>query len=161
MRCHGYQSGLFGPFRGGSGTRLRTPFGAHLERPESSFGVESELNCGRIGVNLLSGARFFMQLISQLNSISRIDNSALNSTELYSHFNSAELTPLTQLTIELNSVSYSTQLNSNQITTQFNSTQITTQRHSALNETELYFQLHLVELIPSTQLTIELNSTHN
>ena len=102
-----------------------------------------------------------MQLISQLNSISRIDNSALNSTELYSHFNSAELTPLTQLTIEHNSVSYSTQLNSNQITTQLNSTQITTQRHSALNETELYFQLHSVELIPSTQLTIELNSIHN
>ena len=102
-----------------------------------------------------------MQLISQLNSISRIDNSALNSTALYSHFNSAELTPLTQLTIELNSVSYSTQLNSNQITTQFNSTQIPTQRHSALNSTAFYFQLNSAKLIPSTQLTILLNSIYN
>ena len=94
-------------FRGGSGTRLRTPFGAHLERPESSFGVESELNCGRIGGHFVSSARFVMQchathLTAEFNVTNR-HNSALNSIELYSHLNSAELIPLTQLTIELNS----------------------------------------------------------
>ena len=53
-------------FRGVSETRLRTPFGAHLERPESSFGVESELNCSRIGLT----AQFNLtnrQLSAQLN----------------------------------------------------------------------------------------------
>ena len=73
---------FLGLFRGGSGTRLRTPFGAHLERPESSFGVESELNCGRIGVNFLSGVRFVRQLTSRLNSISPIDTTQ-GSTQLH------------------------------------------------------------------------------
>ena len=43
-------------FRGVSGIRLRTPPGAHLERPESSFGVESEFHCGRIGAHFPGSA---------------------------------------------------------------------------------------------------------
>ena len=69
-------------FRGGSGTRLRTPFGAHLERPESSFGVESELNCGRTGDHFQSSVRFVTQLTSQLNLISPIDTTR-GSTQLH------------------------------------------------------------------------------
>ena len=69
-------------FRGLSGSRLRTPLGAHLECPESSFGVESELNCGRFGAHFQSSARFVMQLISQLNLISPIDTTR-GSTQLH------------------------------------------------------------------------------
>ena len=69
-------------FRGDSGTRLRTPFGAHLERPESSFGVESELNCGRFGAHFQSSVRFVTQLTSQLNLISPIDTTR-GSTQLH------------------------------------------------------------------------------
>ena len=137
---------MFGHFRGGSGTRLRTPFGAHLERPESSFGVESELNCSRIGVNFLSGVRFFMQLISQLNSISRIDNSALNSTELYSNVNPAELISLTQLTIELNSTHNWTQLSELPNTTQLKSTHDSIQLNANHTSTQLSVQLNCIPL---------------
>ena len=77
-------------FRGDSGTRLRTPFGAHLERPESSFGVESELNCGRIGAHFLSSARFVMQLISRLSSMSQIDTTQ-RSTQLNSQLNPTQM----------------------------------------------------------------------
>jgi hypothetical protein len=128
-------------FRSLSGIRLRSPFGTHLERPESSFSALGELSCGRIGAHFLSSNRFCTQLISQLNSISQIGttqrSTQLNSTptstqrssfhQLNSQLNS------TQLKIEVNSANYSTQLTSNQLTTQFNSTQLTTQRNSALN----------------------------
>ena len=76
-------------FRGVSGSRLRTPLGAHLERPESSFGVESELHCGRIGAHCLSSVRFVMRLISQLNLISQIDTTQ-GSTQLHFNFTSTQ-----------------------------------------------------------------------
>ena len=128
-------------FRGGSGTRLRTPFGAHLERPESSFGVESELNCGRIGAHFPSSARFVMQLqlISQLNSMSQIDT--------------------TQRSTQLNSTPTSTQRSSfHQLNSPLNSTQLKFEVNSA-NSTQptFYSQLNAAKLISLTQLTIELN----
>ena len=130
-------------FRGGSGTRLRTPFGAHLERRESSFGVESELNCGRIGAHFLSSAKFVMQLISQLNSMSQIDTTQ-RSTQLHSNFTSTQRSSFHELNSLLNSTQLKIEVNS------ANSTQPT-----------FYSQFNSAELFPLTQLTIELSSTHN
>ena len=67
-------------FRGVSGTRLRTPFGAHLERPESSFGVESELNCGRIGAHFPGSAG--LRSLGGMNSFHNSAQLTIQSAQL-------------------------------------------------------------------------------
>ena len=59
-------------FRGVSGTRLRTPRGAHLECLERSFGALGELNCGRIGAHFPGSAG-----LRSLGGMNSFHNSAL------------------------------------------------------------------------------------
>ena len=138
-------------FRGVSRIRRRTPPGAHLERPESSFE-------GRIGAPLRSNRSSFSrerrleepwsnEFVPQLSATHNSKrstqlNSTPNSTQLsLSHQLNSQFN-LTQVTPEFNSAKYSTQLNSNRLTTQLNalrnSTQLNpTQRNATRNTTQL------------------------
>ena len=119
-------------FRGVSGIRLRTPPGAHLERPERSLGAFGELHCGRLGAHFPGSAGFrrfeeprWNEFVPQLSSTHNSKrstqlNSTPNSTQLsLSHQLNLEF-DLTQVTTDFNSANHSTQLNSNQLTTKLN-----------------------------------------
>ena len=67
-------------FRGVSGIRLRTPPGAHLERPESSFGALGELHCGRIGAHFPGSAG--LRSLGGMNSFHNSAQLTIQSAQL-------------------------------------------------------------------------------